>query len=529
MAVRQISGPVASFSYPAQALPCFGAQPQISVGQPQVRITRSASGCITPPAPAYVLPQFGAPQISHVPPVVPQAVYASAQPQVSYVAPISASSFGGSSTGGSMQLPMASSGSNLPHLMSDRQQLKKDVVKCFKAVAGGRKNIDIHALRQFMPLLAQRLNLPNAAFGDIEQTQQRFDFNGNGQFEVNEVYKLVKFSLYDYMKQIGARPEVDIPHKSLASAGLRVTRELGSGSQATAMLATDTMGRERCVKVYRKGQMQVGGIAELKDEFEAMKLVACKNVAQIDEIFQDASSYYMVGDVMHGGDFVTLVMRARQAGANTDEAWHRNLFRQCFEALLFMHEQALMHCDIKEPNLMLKTPDYHNPHVVLIDFGVSTAMAKKDTGLAGGTPGYIPPETYELGKWFPGGDVFSMGVVMTQLVLGMVPNEKIGQPMIGIFLQGCTTFDMVRTATLTRPAPTHQIQYPGLGQLCAKCLTKQLQGRPKAPQVLRDPWFSGTSFAPSSSPAVVTTMPSPTVVTTMPATYVAPPVNMVYR
>jgi len=249
-----------------------------------------------------------------------------------------------------------------------------------------------------------------------------------------------------------------------------------------------------------------------------MKLVACKNVAQIDEIFQDHMHYYMVGDVMHGGDFTEVQMRARQAGVNIGEDWYRGLFKQCFEALTFMHEQALMHCDIKEPNLMIKTMDYHNPHVVLIDFGVSTAMSKRDTGFAGGTPGYIPPETFEMGKWFPGGDVFSTGVVMTQMILNRIPNEKTGQAMIGIFLEGCNSLETVRMATLTRQPPTHQIPFPALAQLCAKCLTKPLQGRPKAPQVLQDPWFSGfsgtTFMAPASSPAFMTT-------TT--ATYKAPP------
>jgi len=398
--------------------------------------------------------------------------------------------------------PLAGSSSSLAQLMQNRTELKKNVVKCFKAVTGGRRSMDINELRQFRWKLSQLLGLPDAAFGDIDASHARFDFDGNGLLGVNNVYKLVKFNLYAYMKQTGQIPAPNIPHKSLASAGLRVSKHIGAGNQAEIYLATDTMGRDRCVKCYRKGHMQVGGMAELSDEFEALKLVACKNVAAVEEMFQDAEFYYMVGDAYRGGEFGTAKERAMQNGVNPGEDWFRGLFVQCFEALQFMHEQAMMHCDIKEANLMLKTEDYNSPQVVLIDFGVSTAMSKRDTGLTGGTPGYIPPETFETAKWYPGGDVFSMGVVMVQMLLDKVPDEKRGRPMCGIFMEGCQTLDQVRMATLTREAPIHQLPFPGIMELCRKCLVKQLQHRAKAPQALNDPWFAQRGCSSVSMPII---------------------------
>merc|ERR1719440_2057779 len=101
-----------------------------------------------------------------------------------------------------------------------------------------------------------------------------------------------------------------------------------------------------------------------------------------------------------------------------------------------------MHCDIKESNLMLKTAEYHKPEVVIIDFGLLQTAAS-DVALVSGTPGYIPPEVWETGRWYPGGDMFSMGVVVMQMILKRVPPhhnppQKCEVLPSGIFTEGAS-------------------------------------------------------------------------------------------
>merc|ERR1719408_56378 len=97
------------------------------------------------------------------------------------------------------------------------------------------------------------------------------------------------------------------------------------------------------------------------------------------------------------------------------------------------------------------------------------------------------------GKWYPGGDVFSMGVAMMQLLTGRVPDEDKARQgvMIGIFLEGCRDIEGVKQAVNTRQPPFHLMpaQWPGVRQLCMRCLEKNLRQRPKAPTILKDPWF----------------------------------------
>jgi len=234
----------------------------------------------------------------------------------------------------------------------------------------------------------------------------------------------------------------------------------------------------------------MGGVEDLSHEFEALSLLQCNVIAGASEMFQDESMYYLVGDVYYGGSFETLKKRAIGQGVVLTQDWWRSVFRQVLEGIAFMHEQAVMHCDIKEPNLMVKTDDFRHPQVVIIDLGVAVNMAQKDNGHPSGTPGYVPPETLETYMWFPRGDLFSMGVVMMQLVIDKVPTDE---RACGIFQERCRNVQEIFAATKTRSPPWHLMPrgFPLLSSLVQRLLRKERRLRPTAAQVLKDPWFDG--------------------------------------
>jgi serine/threonine protein kinase len=157
-----------------------------------------------------------------------------------------------------------------------------------------------------------------------------------------------------------------------------------------------------------------------------------------------------------------------------------------------MHEQAMIHCDVKEANMMLKTKTFQRPEVVLIDFGVSKAMAKNLDGICG-TPGYIPPETWDLQKWIPRGDVFSLGVVMLQMIADKLPpqGKRFQWTPGGIFIEGCMTTMEIAHATRTRAVPMHLMSHhsPSLRLLVQAMLSKQASGRPTPARALESAWF----------------------------------------
>lgn len=405
----------------------------------------------------------------------------------------------------------------ITQLLQNPQDLKTVINDCIVAVVGSPTGeMDLRGLQALCMQVQARTGLPPQAFGNLPDTYMRFDFNGNGMLGANEAYKCVKTCMLDFRKSTGLDPPTKVPTMSPTQAGYQVIKVLAAGGQGEASLCrVIATGEELVLKSYNRGNENAGGLDELLDEAEHMKTVAgSPYVAHCLDIFQDPNFFYMVSGANMGGDWCKIKTKAASKGVQITEDWYRDIFTQALEGLKFMHSQAIMHCDLKEPNLMLANDDYANPQVVIIDLGLSQAMSTASEGPCG-TPGYIPPETWSGGKWFPRGDMFSFGVVCIQLLTDKIPDEKTNAA--GIFSEGCQSMDDVIQVTSTREPPWQllQIRNPACQQFLAACVAKDIQRRPRAPQVLEMPFFTRAA-AP-----VMPVMPQ----FAQPVTYAAPPVQ----
>ncbi|CAE8599769.1 unnamed protein product [Polarella glacialis] len=162
-----------------------------------------------------------------------------------------------------------------------------------------------------------------------------------------------------------------------------------------------------CIKFFPKADQNDDDLEDIINEFALMKKLKNEHVPQTYDVFQDSSFYYLVNEPYFGGDFTKLATRAHDQGISMSEAWWRHLFWQCLDGLRYLHSNAIMHCDVKEGNVMLAEGDsYESPRVVLIDFGLCESFSATTNG-ASGTPGYIPPETWETEWWYPRGRILN--------------------------------------------------------------------------------------------------------------------------
>jgi len=395
----------------------------------------------------------------------------------------------------------------IKELLQRREKLKQIVKQVFRDASGGQPNLDINGLQRYCMALANTLMVPHSVFGDIQDLYERFDLDDDGSLSYAEVYRLTFFQLARYFQEVIGVQEFSnalVKTSTVQREGFTVTKTAGSGSQGTVHFATTARGKEVCLKSIPKVSVNPTSLAELQDEIKAMRLAAAsKHILQYEDFFQDHANYYLVMESLKGGDLQDIKARAKAQGVALTESYWQNMFRQCLEGCLFMHEKALMHCDIKEANIMLKTQNMANPEVVFIDFGVARAMAS-DEARPCGTPGYIPPEVYGSGKWYPQGDMFSLGVTIMQIICDQTPPSgarKLTDP--GIFLQGCAAIPDIASATQTREPPWHILprEMPGLQPVLRGMMEKDFRKRMKAPVALKEPWFKAAVAAAQAAAA----------------------------
>jgi Serine/threonine protein kinase len=92
---------------------------------------------------------------------------------------------------------------------------------------------------------------------------------------------------------------------------------------------------------------------------------------------------------------------------------------QICDALQFAHDQGIVHRDIKPANIFIT----RNREIKVADFGIARVMAtsKTQTGVVMGTPSYMSPEQIAGKKVDGRSDLFSLGVVLYELIAGERP------------------------------------------------------------------------------------------------------------
>jgi len=146
--------------------------------------------------------------------------------------------------------------------------------------------------------------------------------------------------------------------------------------------------------------------------------------------FEQDKRLYLVQQFIDGQD---LSHELAQRGAFSEEQI-RELLHDLLPVLQFVHQQQVIHCDIKPTNILRRQID---GKLVLIDFGVSkqltvgTALTK--TGTKAGTQGYAAMEQLRGGKAYPASDLYSLGVTCIHL-LTQVEVDELYDPLEGKWL-----------------------------------------------------------------------------------------------
>lgn len=351
----------------------------------------------------------------------------------------------------------------------------------------GSKAVTPAQVVQMAPEVARYLEVPDAAFSQVYQICQRFDFDGGGALNKKQCTAMFRTILRQKRKEWGGTKLAgDVPYRGLREAGYTVDRELGRGGQGVMYLCTFGDSERYCVKFYSKEDGDQDELETIMTEYALMTELSHPNIAKTYEVFQDSKFFYLVNEPYFGGDLTKVAKRAHDQSVWMGENWFRGIFRQCLEGLQFLHSQAVMHCDIKEENIMVVASDLEYPRIVLIDFGLAIAFSSAPDGCAG-TPGYIPPETWTTSWWYPRGDIFSLGITIFQMMIGQVPNDDV----LGILqTEGEREEDKAAGLALQLPWKRFRSSMRELEELVAGMVHRDMTCRPSATAALNHAWFT---------------------------------------
>jgi serine/threonine protein kinase len=180
--------------------------------------------------------------------------------------------------------------------------------------------------------------------------------------------------------------------------------------------------------VYRAMDSETGAEVALKQssnplhdqrfEAEARLLSSLQHprVVKIIDHFAESSGQYLVMELVRGIELGRLLKTRGDPGLPVEAA--TEYVRQACEALQYVHEQQIVHRDVKPQNLILGEEG-----VVLVDFGIARLLEEDESqGTIGiGTPRFMAPEVLAGGSVSPRTDVFGVAATLWTLIAGRSP------------------------------------------------------------------------------------------------------------
>src|SRR3954469_270624 len=218
----------------------------------------------------------------------------------------------------------------------------------------------------------------------------------------------------------------------------RLVELLGQGGMATIYRARDSqLERDVAVKVLRP---EYGAdpdfFARFRQEAQSAASLNHPGIVSVYDYGTDPAGPFIVMELIDGEDLASII---RRTGALSPRQAAR-LLAQAARAIAAAHDHGFVHRDIKPGNILVT----RDGRVKVTDFGIARALAESALTLPGTTLGsvhYFSPEQARGELSTPASDIFSLGIVLYELLTGRRPWEADSAAAIA-------------TARLTGPVPS---------------------------------------------------------------------------
>lgn len=237
-------------------------------------------------------------------------------------------------------------------------------------------------------------------------------------------------------------------------------------------------------------------LASIMSEIDLLKNLNHKNIVKYQGSFKTKTHLYIILEFVENGSLANNI-KPNKFGALPENVVGRYI-AQVLEGLVYLHEQGVIHRDIKGANILTTKEG----EVKLADFGVATKLTEADinTHSVVGTPYWMAPEVIEMSGVSAASDIWSVGCTVIELLTCVPPYFDL-QPMPALF----------RIVQDDHPPLPERISEV-ITDFLRQCFQKDAKRRPDAQTLLGHAWIRKsrreksrngvTSAVPRETPAV---------------------------
>ena len=286
-------------------------------------------------------------------------------------------------------------------------------------------------------------------------------------FDILEFRNMVRNALME--SDLQRSGDVGQFRKIKKMAGFKLNGLLGEGTSGIVFRGVKD-GNTYAVKIFKFVLVTENRKLELKERFiREARFLAENSHPHIVKVYEhgisDSGIPYLVMDLINGRTLKRFIQEEKKL----DREQSMDIVRQVADAIGFIHKKNIIHRDVKPENVMIVNRN-GKKHVILTDFGIIREQDSNLTMAANimGSPAYLAPEGFVTARVGFQCDIFSLGVMLYELLIGERPFKA-----DNLF----TMATVIQSELPQRPSSIKNDLTPMIDELLARALRKDVETR----------------------------------------------------